>query len=144
MTLNKPEVDAHWSPGAHTGTFRGQGLSFVAGTVALDYFTDEAFLADVLAKGETMRDRLVAICDAHPDSGWEVRGRGMMQALDTGDGAFAKRVQQESFDRGLLIGPCGSGGRVIKLIPPLTIPETDLDAGLALLEEAVDAAARAV
>ncbi|MDN5599941.1 MAG: aspartate aminotransferase family protein [Brachybacterium sp.] len=144
MTLNKPEVDAHWSPGAHTGTFRGQGLSFVAGTVALDHFTDEAFLADVLAKGETMRDRLVAICDAHPDSGWEVRGRGMMQALDTGDGAFAKRVQQESFDRGLLIGPCGSGGRVIKLIPPLTIPETDLDAGLALLEEAVDAAARAV
>ena len=144
MTLNKPEVDAHWSPGAHTGTFRGQGLSFVAGTVALDYFTDEAFLADVLAKGETMRDRLVAIRDAHPDRGWEVRGRGMMQALDTGDGAFAKRVQQESFDRGLLIGPCGSGGRVIKLIPPLTIPEADLDAGLALLEEAVDAAARAV
>ncbi|MDN5900132.1 MAG: aspartate aminotransferase family protein [Brachybacterium sp.] len=144
MTLNKPEVDAHWSPGAHTGTFRGQGLSFVAGTVALDYFTDEAFLADVLAKGQTMREALEAIAAKHPDKGWEVRGRGMMQALDTGDGAFAKRIQQECFERGLLVGPCGSGGRVIKLIPPLTIPEADLEEGLALFEQAIDAAAKAV
>ena len=52
-------------------------------------------------------------------------------------------MQQESFDRGLLIGPCGSGGRVIKLIPPLTIPEEDLSAGLDLFEQAVDAATRA-
>ena len=144
MNLNKPEVDAHWSPGAHTGTFRGQGLSFLAGTVALDYFTDEAFLADVLAKGQTMRERLTALTAAHPEQDWEVRGRGMMQALDTGDGAFAKQVQQECFERGLLIGPCGSGGRVIKLIPPLTIPEEDLHEGLDLLEQAVDAARRAV
>lgn len=144
MNLNKPEIDDHWSPGAHTGTFRGQGLSFVAGTVALDYFTDESFLADVLAKGEVMREKLVEIAAAHPEQEWEVRGRGMMQALDTGDGAFAKQVQQECFERGLLIGPCGSGGKVIKLIPPLTIPEDELEEGLGLLAEAIDAASRAV
>ena len=143
MNLNKPEVDAHWSPGAHTGTFRGQGLSFVAGTVALDYFTDEAFLAEVLAKGQRMRDRLESIAAKNPDRGWEVRGRGMMQALDTHDGAFAKRVQQAAFEAGLLIGPCGSEGRVIKLIPPLTIPEDDLAAGLDLLEGALAAASDA-
>ena len=143
MNLNKPAVDDHWSPGAHTGTFRGQGLSFVAGTVALDYFTDEAFLAEVLAKGEKMRTALEAIAAAHPEQEWEVRGRGMMQALDTGDGGFAKQVQTECFERGLLIGPCGSGGRVIKLIPPLTISEADLAEGLDLLEQAIDAAMKA-
>ncbi|GAA1489472.1 aspartate aminotransferase family protein [Brachybacterium sacelli] len=143
MNLNKPEVDDHWSPGAHTGTFRGQGLSFVAGTVALDYFTDESFLADVLAKGERMRERLTALVREHPGLGWEVRGRGMIQALDTGDGAFAKRVQQTAFEAGLLIGPCGSGGRVIKLIPPLTIPEDDLLQGLDLLEQAIRTAREA-
>lgn len=141
MNLNKPEVDDHWSPGAHTGTFRGQGLSFVAGTVALDYFTEEAFLAEVLAKGQQMRDRLESIVAKNPDQGWEVRGRGMMQALDTHDGPFAKRVQQAAFEAGLLIGPCGSEGRVIKLIPPLTIPEDDLAAGLDLLEGALATAA---
>ena len=144
MNLNKPEIDDHWSPGAHTGTFRGPGLSFVAGGVALDYADDEAFLGSVRAKGQTMRDKLDALTAKHPDRGWQVRGRGMLQALDTGDGAFAKQVQQEAFERGLLIGPCGSGGRVIKLIPPLTTPEEDLDAGLDLLEQAIDAAVRAV
>ena len=138
MNLNTPEVDAHWSPGAHTGTFRGQGLSFVAGSVALDYADDEAFQAEVLAKGETMRQRLESLAAAHSEQGWEVRGKGMMQALDTGDGAFAKQVQTAAFELGLLIGPCGSGGRVIKLIPPLTIPEEDLTAGLDLLAQAIE------
>jgi diaminobutyrate-2-oxoglutarate transaminase len=66
-----------------------------------------------------------------------VRGKGMMQALDTGDGAFAAAVQRACFENGLLIGPCGSGGRVIKLIPPLIISEEDLAEGLDVLERAI-------
>ncbi|WEL93174.1 aminotransferase class III-fold pyridoxal phosphate-dependent enzyme, partial [Tsukamurella tyrosinosolvens] len=96
----------------------------------------------VAAKGEAMRERLAALAAAHPDRDWEVRGKGMMQALDTGDGAFAKAVQTACFDAGLLIGPCGSGGRVLKLIPPLTIPDEDLVAGLDILERAVTEVAR--
>ncbi len=63
----------------------------------------------------------------------------MMQAVDVVDGAYAKDVQRECFERGLLIGPCGTGGRVIKLIPPLTIPEDELTEGLDILEAAIDA-----
>ena len=62
----------------------------------------------------------------------------MMQALDVCDGALAKRVQTASFESGLLIGPCGTGGRVIKLIPPLTIPDDDLVEGLDILEKAIN------
>lgn len=140
MNLNKPSVDAHWSPGAHTGTFRGQGLSFVAGTVALDYFTDDTLMSEVRAKGAVMEERLHGIAAAHPTYDWKVRGKGMMQALDTGDGALAKRIQAECFDSGLLIGPCGTEGQVVKLIPPLTIPEDDLTEGLTILEKSVTAA----
>jgi diaminobutyrate-2-oxoglutarate transaminase len=140
MNLNKPEVDAHWSPGAHTGTFRGQGLSFVAGKVALSYFEDDSLMNDVARKGEQMRERLERIAQAHPERGWEVRGRGMMQALDILDGNLAKAVQTAAFEAGLLIGPCGSGGRVLKLIPPLTIPDDDLAEGLDILEKAISTA----
>ncbi|RLT99977.1 MAG: aminotransferase class III-fold pyridoxal phosphate-dependent enzyme, partial [Ketobacter sp.] len=35
MNLVHPDLDKHWSPGEHTGTFRGQNLSFVAGAEAL-------------------------------------------------------------------------------------------------------------
>jgi diaminobutyrate-2-oxoglutarate transaminase len=144
MNLNKPHVDAHWSPGAHTGTFRGQGLSFVAGKVALAYFEDDRLMKDVARKGAQMRERLVRIAKAHPDRGWEVRGRGMMQALDIVDGTLAKAVQTASFESGLLIGPCGTGGRVLKLIPPLTIPDDDLVEGLDLLEKAISSAVAAI
>ena len=140
MNLNKPEHDVHWSPGEHTGTFRGQGLSFVAGTEALSYYGDDDFMAEVAVKGQLMRTRLEAIAASHGDGAWEVRGRGMMQGLDVVDGALGKAIQAAAFERGLLFGPCGTGGRVLKLIPPLTIPEADLNEGLDLFEAAIDTA----
>jgi diaminobutyrate-2-oxoglutarate transaminase len=88
-------------------------------------------------KGEVIRKRLEKIADKYPR--FAVRGRGMMQALDFIDGDLAKRVARECFDRGLLAAVCGSKGQVIKLIPPLTIPDDDLEEGLNLFEQAVDA-----
>ncbi|GAB18126.1 diaminobutyrate--2-oxoglutarate transaminase [Gordonia effusa NBRC 100432] len=142
MNLNKPDIDRHWAPGAHTGTFRGQGLSLVAGGVALDYFRDDTLMSEVAAKGDAMAQVLSTLAAEHSDRDWEVRGRGMMQALDVGDGELAKRVQALAFDNGLLIGPCGTGGRVLKLIPPLTIPDDDLTAGLDILSAAITEAAK--
>jgi diaminobutyrate-2-oxoglutarate transaminase len=137
MNLVKPEHDKHWSPGEHTGTFRGQGLSFVAGREALKYFDDDSLMADVKRMGAYMVERLEAIAKAHPDKPFDVRGRGMMQALDTNDPALAKAVVSDCFENGLLIGGCGTGGRVLKLIPPLTIPESDLEEGINILEGAM-------
>jgi len=138
MNLVKPEHDAHWSPGEHTGTFRGQGLSFVAGTEALSYFEDEAFLEAVRDKGERIRTCLEGLVPEDPPAGMEVRGKGMMQGLDVVDGAVAGRIAKECFAEGLLIGPCGTGGRVLKLIPPLTIPDEDLNEGLKIFATVVE------
>ena len=137
MNLAKPEHDRHWSPGEHTGTFRGQGLSFVAGREALRYFEDETLMAEVRRKGAFMAEKLNDIARAHSGQSFEVRGRGMIQALDTHDGAFAKTVVSQCFDNGLLIGGCGTAGRVLKLMPPLTIPDDDLEKGLGILENAL-------
>tara|TARA_R110002073_G_scaffold40365_9_gene114337 strand:+ start:22490 stop:23752 length:1263 start_codon:yes stop_codon:yes gene_type:complete len=138
MNLNKPEHDKMWSPGEHTGTFRGQGLSFVAGREALRYFEDDSLMQDVRRMGQNIRNRLEAIAAKYASRGWDVRGRGMMQGIDLVDGVLAKAVAAECFQNGLLVGPCGTGGRVIKLIPPLTIPEADLETGLTILENTID------
>ena len=137
MNLVKPEHDI-WSPGEHTGTFRGQGFSFVAGREALSYFDDDTLMADVRRKGKTIRARLEAIAKELNMAPEMVRGRGMIQALDTGDGNLAKAIARECFDQGLLIGPCGTGGQVMKVLPPLTIPDEDLDEGLDIFAAAVD------
>jgi len=137
MNLVKAEHDDQWQPGEHTGTFRGQNISFVAGRAALRYFEDDALLAETRRKGRIMAEHLEAIAARYPDQGCSVRGKGMMQALDLGDGALAKSIARDCFDHGMLFGPCGVDGSVIKLIPPLTIPDDDLQAGLQILSDAV-------
>lgn len=137
MNLIKPEYDKHWSPGEHTGTFRGQGFSFVAGREALSYFDDDALMGEVNEKGALMAGHLEDLAKRYAGQGFSVRGKGMMQALDVVDGAKAKQMAAACFENGLLIGPCGSGGRVLKLIPPLTISEADLKEGLAILEDVI-------
>lgn len=138
MNLVKPEHDKHWQPGEHTGTFRGQNISFIAGREALRYFEDDTLLADTRRKGEIIASYLAGIAKKYSDRGFSARGVGMMQALDTGDGALAKAIARDCFDHGMIFGPCGVGGAVIKLIPPLTIPDDDLDEGLAILGAAID------
>ena len=135
MNLIKPEHDQHWQPGEHTGTFRGQDISFVAGREALRFFETDELMQQVHAKGERMAARLRSIADGRAD--FSVRGRGMIQGLDVTDGALAKDIARRCFEAGLLIGPCGSGGRVIKLIPPLTIEDDNLDRGLDILQTAI-------
>ena len=137
MNLNKPEHDQFWSPGEHTGTFRGQDLSFVAGTEALSFFENNELMQEVAVKGEQMRAALQMLADRHGHGCFAVRGKGMMQGLDVVDGTLSKRIAMDCFEHGLLIGPCGSGGRVIKLIPPLTIPNEELTSGLALFSDSV-------
>lgn len=130
LNLVKPEYDEQWSPGEHTGTFRGQSLSFVAGKEALGYFEDDELMDQVKQKAEVMT---AALQPLDRQSGIQVRGKGMILGLDLGSGDTAKKVVQQCFESGLLIASCGIGGRVIKLIPPLTIPDEDLRAGLKIL-----------
>src|SRR5690606_7116415 len=64
MLLVKPERDV-WSPGEHTGTFRGQCLSMIAGAEALSYFEDPAFGEGVLAKGRHTDEVLAPVVKRH-------------------------------------------------------------------------------
>lgn len=131
MNLIKPEIDKLWSPGEHTGTFRGQGLSFVAGREAIRYFEDSQLMDEVRAKAKEMRATLSGLI-THCQ-GIQLRGRGMILGLDVGSGEKAKAIVEQCFQEGLLVSACGSGGRVIKLIPPLTIDDADLKQGLKTL-----------
>ncbi|MBC7202063.1 MAG: diaminobutyrate--2-oxoglutarate transaminase [Pusillimonas sp.] len=137
LLLIRPELD-QWSPGDHTGTFRGQNLSFVAGSEALAYYETEEFLKSVQEKSRYMEDRLNKIAVAHKAQGFEVRGRGMMQGLDTHNPAVAKKVMAAAARHRIIVGACGTDGRVIKACPPLTIEQETLERGLDLLEVAVN------
>ncbi|GAA6144252.1 aspartate aminotransferase family protein [Thalassolituus maritimus] len=136
MNLVHPDIDKLWSPGEHTGTFRGQNLSFVAGKVALDYFRHGDLMENVKKKHDVVEQHLMPLL--HADKSLQLRGKGLIFGLDMGDGERAAAVVSECFNKGLIIAACGTGGRVLKIIPPLTIPVSDLIEGLDTLISAIN------
>ncbi|WP_339667929.1 aspartate aminotransferase family protein [Dasania marina] len=137
MNLIKPEHDSHWKPGEHTGTFRGQGISFVAGREALRYFENDELMQRTQERCGGITQRLEKIADEFGDGKFVVRGKGMIHGLDVADNDLAKGIARQCFDDGLLIGPCGVTSRVIKFIPPLTSTDEDIDQGFDIFSRAV-------
>ncbi len=122
------------------GTFGGNPLSCAAALAVLDIVSDEDFLAQAREQGDLLRLRLDEVAGRHADIG-EVRGLGPMLAFEFTERSpdRAQAVVSAAFDRGLVLLSCGLYGNVIRLLPPLTIGEDDLEGGLAILEESLAA-----
>lgn len=138
LVLMKPELD-QWKPGQHSGTFRGPNLAFVTAKAALDiYWQDENLSMAVKQKGARMQLRLEQIAKNNWESGFSVRGRGMIQGLDCQDGNLADKIIRTAFAKGLIMETAGAQGEVIRCLPPLTVSEEILEQGLNLLENIVN------
>jgi diaminobutyrate-2-oxoglutarate transaminase len=87
-----------------------------------------------------MEQRLRDIADGY---GFVVKGRGFMQGLEVADEALSTSIRRLCFANGLILEACGPRDTVIKLLPPLTISEDDLLAGLQILQNAVTTAVAA-
>jgi diaminobutyrate-2-oxoglutarate transaminase len=143
LTLIRPDID-RWAPGEHNGTFRGHNLAFVTAAATLDLYWRSPDLADdVRRKGEIAAARLREIARRRPELGAVVRGRGLMLGLDLPADGLAAAVARRAFEAGLVIETSGPADRVLKVLPPLTIPDEDLALGLDAIEAAVHAVAPA-
>ncbi|MGW6332527.1 diaminobutyrate--2-oxoglutarate transaminase [Nocardia rhamnosiphila] len=136
LVLFKPEHDV-WSPGEHNGTFRGNNPSFTTAQVALEHFwSDDVLEKSTLAKGKRVATALEEISGAVP--GISTRGRGLVHGLVFDDASQAGKVCQVAFERGLLAETSGASDEVVKLLPPLTIADDELDQGLHILSDSVE------
>ncbi len=135
LTLIKPELD-QWKPGEHNGTFRGNNHAFITATEALNYWETDELSSETQRKGEKILRSLHRLRKQHPESIREIRGRGLMQAIQFTEEDMAQTASQEAFRRGLLIETSGASGSVLKLLPPLTVSDEELDEGLQIIWEA--------
>jgi diaminobutyrate-2-oxoglutarate transaminase len=133
--LIKPEHDI-WGPAEHNGTFRGNTHAFVTARVALEKFwKDDTFQKEVAEKAEMLRTALARIADTLP--GARLKGRGMMQGVDVGNGDLAGEICARAFEKGLIIETSGAHDEVVKVLAPLTTPKETFAKGLGILAEAV-------
>jgi diaminobutyrate-2-oxoglutarate transaminase len=141
LVLMRPEADV-WEPGEHNGTFRGNNLAFVTAAEALILWRDDTFSLQVGEKGARTRRRMEEIAARRPAARATVRGRGLILGMAMGVPGLAGRVSRAAFERGLVIETAGPADEVLKVLPPLTTPQAQLDGGLDIVEEALDAALR--
>ena len=133
--LIRPDLDI-WKPAEHNGTFRGNNHAFVTARIALEKFwSDDRFQRATEEKALFLTDRLRAIAAHIP--GASLKGRGMMQGIDTGSGDKAAEICATCFEHGLIIETSGAHDEVVKVLAPLTIPQEQFAAGLDILEQAV-------
>ena len=134
ITLIKPEYDI-WAPGEHNGTFRGQNPSFVTAKRTLELFwSDDSFEKDIARKGKRMAEFLDGLAHKYPDARGCPRGRGMMQAIEFAHVELAEKISEVAFRHGLIIETAGTDDQVLKLLPPCTIEDADLEKGLQIIE----------
>jgi 4-aminobutyrate aminotransferase len=120
------------------GTFGGNPVACAAALAVLDELTAPGFADRAEHVGSFLRTRLDEITSRQPLIG-EVRGLGSMLALELREPTpdAAKATTAAAFDKGLLLLSCGLDGNVIRLLPPLTASDEELERGLGLLEEAL-------
>jgi 4-aminobutyrate aminotransferase len=120
------------------GTFGGNPVACAAALAVLDELAAPGFAQRAEHVGSLLRARLDEIAVRQPLVG-EVRGLGPMLALELRDPTpdAAKATTAAAFEKGLLLLSCGLDGNVIRLLPPLTASDEELERGLALLEEAL-------
>jgi diaminobutyrate-2-oxoglutarate transaminase len=140
LTLIRPELDV-WKSGEHNGTFRGFNLAMVTGKAALErYWCDDELELRTLAGGRRIAAALSGIAARGPAGAMEARGRGLVHGLAFADERLAERVAAGAFARGLLVERAGPQDEVVKLLPPLTVTDDELELGLAALTASVDEA----
>jgi 4-aminobutyrate aminotransferase/(S)-3-amino-2-methylpropionate transaminase len=125
------------------GTYTGNPVACAAALGAIEAIETHGLVERARAIGERTLPRLRELAAAQPQIG-DVRGRGAMLALEfvrpgtiEPDPAEAARVSAACHRAGVITLTCGTFGNVLRLLPPLVIPDELLDDALGVLEAAV-------
>jgi 4-aminobutyrate aminotransferase len=127
-------------PGGLGGTFGGNPVSCAAACAVLDQLAEPGFRERAEAVAQLMRSRLDELASRRDEIG-EVRGLGSMLALELTERSpdRAREITVAAREQGLLLLSCGLYGNVIRLLPPLTATDEELERGLGILEHALGA-----
>jgi predicted acetylornithine/succinylornithine family transaminase len=130
--LTTVELAKHLRPGMHAATFGGNPIAAAAGIAAIEMIEREKLLDHVEHTAAIFRERMLELksrCDAVRD----VRVMGMMIGIELSiDGA---PVVQACLDKNLLVN--STQGRVIRLLPAMTLTEAEVHEGCDRLAEAI-------
>jgi predicted acetylornithine/succinylornithine family transaminase len=128
--ITNPEAGAVLEPGDHGSTFAGGPVASAAALAVLDIVDDPALLRTVRERGGRLRDGLEALAGVR-----EVRGRGLMIGVGLEDGLDSGSITADLLGRGAVLNAPEPG--TLRLLPPLTIDDSQVDRAIALIGESL-------
>jgi acetylornithine/N-succinyldiaminopimelate aminotransferase len=111
-------------PGDHGSTFGGNALATAAANATIRFMVDNDVPGNATKVGAYFKGKLEQYRAANPDTVVDVRGMGLLLALQFSDTISAKVVAACN-EEGLLLNPVRPDA--IRFMPPLTITESDVD-----------------
>ncbi len=127
-----------FEPGDQGGTFNGNPLMAAVGCAIMDTILGAGFLQEVQARGAYLMKELAALSARHGLG--EVRGRGLLVALDLKRNVAAKVVEIARGDGLLLNAPRPN---LLRFMPALNLSQGETDSMLTMLENVLLRAAKA-
>lgn len=123
-------------PLGHITTFGGHPLSCAAGLAALEVIVKERLWERANALGEELALGLRGFIGAEVAA---VRAIGALVGLEFKSFETAQTFVRESLARGVIINWTLNAERVVRLAPPLNMAAAEVDFGLQMMAEALDA-----
>jgi 4-aminobutyrate aminotransferase len=124
----KSRLSSTWGAGAV--------LDSLYGVLTLDAIVEHDLMRTAVERGRSLRERLR---DADLPGAVDVRGRGLMVAVEFDTKERREAVVEAAMTRGLLTLGCGH--KTVRLLPPLDVTERELAMGVDLLAAAAEDAA---
>ena len=126
--LGTEELFDTFSAGTHGTTFGGNPLGVAVAQTVIDQVFDESFLQSVQQKSAYFVEKLKEV---FKEPEYTVQGKGLMLGLGLGGKEVAPYVKALD-EAGLLT--VAAGPKVIRLLPPLTVSEQEIDEAVSILK----------
>src|SRR5690606_22159279 len=128
--LATEEAAKGFEPGSHASTFGGNFLATRAALAVLDVLYNDGVLERVPQAAQRLWKGLKGLAERHPKVLGEVRGLGLMLGVELK--VPGSRFLNGCLEKGLLVNVIGD--KVLRLLPPLTVSDEEIDEALRLLE----------
>ncbi len=122
-------------PSRLNSTFGGNLVDMVRFKRIMEIIVDERLVENARINGFCMMEQLQAFSEEFPELVTNVRGRGMMCAIDLDTSQNRDQLRQKAYEEGLIMIGCGD--RSIRFRPPLIIQKDELAEGFSIMRKAL-------
>lgn len=132
--LGKAKLAEAFGPGSHGTTFGGNNLAMKVADTVVKEINQPKFLSAVSEKGNYLIEELNKLI-AQSDKVVAVRGKGLMIGVELDSAGTLQKVIQGLKEHQLLA--IKAGRNVLRLLPPLTISQNELEKGSEIIKQTI-------